>query len=580
MNDLSGQSFGRYHLVEKLGEGGMAVVYKAFDTRLECDVAVKVIRLDNLPRSSEEVALKRFEREAKSVAQLTHPYIVKVSDFGEEDGLPYLVMEYLSGGTLKQFLGTPLPYRKAAKLLVPVAQALEYAHSHNLVHRDVKPSNILITESGQPMLTDFGIAKIMDMQDGQTLTGTGVGIGTPEYMAPEQWTGNITPSVDIFSLGVVFYELVTGHKPYTADTPAAVLIKLISDPLPKPSKFTPDLPEKVEQVIFKALAKKPVDRYQSMEELEKALKDLQTFESARKSVQPEESRASAEVDEVEAEMTQMESAPAETDEELSPAEPENETSATVIQPPSFEFSATGSNWAKDKENNMKIKLDTGVYMEFIRIPAGEFLMGSDPAVDPDAWEDEQPQHLVHLDEYWIGKTSVTRSQYKPFASQQKSFFYRFWYSTNNLDFREDEPFTNIDWQTAVDFCTWLGSICKRKISLPSEAQWEKAARGTDGRIFPWGNEATRKLIDRPSPFGVEGMAGDVWNWTTDWFSEEYYTKSPQKNPIGPQKGYFRVVRGGSSSLELSECRSTCRFGLDPTQKMMNVGFRCVLIVNK
>jgi len=284
MNDLSGSSFGRYHLVEKLGEGGMAVVYKAFDTRLECDVAVKVIRMDNLPRSSEEVALKRFEREAKSVAQLTHPYIVKVSDFGEEDGLPYLVMPFLPGGTLKQFLGKPMPYAEAAHLLAPVADALAYAHLHNVIHRDVKPSNILITELGQPMLTDFGIAKIMDLQDGQTLTSTGVGIGTPEYMAPEQWTGNITPAVDIYSLGVVFYELVTGHTPYTADTPAANLINQATDPLPKPSSFVSDLPESVEHVLYKALAKKPEDRFENMSVLNAKLKllDREPVDDTRK----------------------------------------------------------------------------------------------------------------------------------------------------------------------------------------------------------------------------------------------------------------------------------------------------------
>jgi hypothetical protein len=167
-----------------------------------------------------------------------------------------------------------MPYQQAARLLAPIADALQYAHSHNVVHRDVKPSNILITESGQPMLTDFGIAKILDLEGGQTLTGTGVGIGTPEYMAPEQWTGSITPAVDIYSLGVVFYELVTGHKPYTADTPAAVLLNQATEPLPRPSSFIPGLPEQVEQVIYKALAKKPKDRYPLMQEFETALQML------------------------------------------------------------------------------------------------------------------------------------------------------------------------------------------------------------------------------------------------------------------------------------------------------------------
>jgi basic membrane protein A len=279
MDNLSGQDIDRYHLIEKLGEGGMAVVYKAFDTHLECEVAVKLIRMDRLTPEMMATTLKRFEREAKSLAQLTHANIVKVTDYGEHNGVPYLVMEYLPGGTLKKYLGTPMPYTDAARLLLPVARALNFAHEHKVIHRDVKPGNILITESGEPMLTDFGIAKILDLEEGQTLTGTGMGIGTPEYMSPEQWQGNITPAVDIYSLGVVFYELVTGRKPYTADTPAAVLLKSFNDPLPRPSSLVPGLPESVEKVLFKVLAKKPEDRYATMKEFENALEKLLTESS-------------------------------------------------------------------------------------------------------------------------------------------------------------------------------------------------------------------------------------------------------------------------------------------------------------
>jgi serine/threonine protein kinase len=162
MSSLLGQSLGRYHILEQIGEGGMAIVYKAYDTRLEANVAVKVIRTENLAPSILENALIRFEREAKSLAKLTHPNIVKVLDYGEYEGKPYLVMPYLPGGTLKQKLhGIPMPYQEAASILIPIARALAYAHQQGLVHRDVKPSNVLITQSGDPMLTDFGIAKIL-----------------------------------------------------------------------------------------------------------------------------------------------------------------------------------------------------------------------------------------------------------------------------------------------------------------------------------------------------------------------------------------------------------------------------------
>jgi branched-chain amino acid transport system substrate-binding protein len=274
MPNLTGQSIGRYHIIEQLGEGGMATVYKAYDSRLERDVAIKVIRIDQFAPAVLERVLKRFEREAKALARLTHPNIVHVNDYGEHEGIPYLVMDYLPGGTLKQRLGMPMPWQEAVHLLLPIAEALDYAHDQNIIHRDVKPSNILLTQRSQPMLTDFGIAKILEGEDTTGLTGTGMGLGTPEYMAPEQWTGQAGPLSDLYSLGVVLYELVTGRKPYTADTPAAIMLKQANDPLPRPRQFAPDLPEAMEKVLFKALAKRPEDRYQSMNEFTAALEKV------------------------------------------------------------------------------------------------------------------------------------------------------------------------------------------------------------------------------------------------------------------------------------------------------------------
>lgn len=276
MSNLIGQSLGRYHILEQLGEGGMAIVYKAYDTRLEADVAVKVIRTENILPNVLERALKRFEREAKSLAQLTHPNIVKVTDYGEYDGKPYLIMPYLPGGTLKSKLtGKPMHWQEAARILIPIADALGYAHQHDIIHRDVKPSNILITENGQPMLADFGVAKLLDAVETIELTGTGVGIGTPEYMAPEQATNKMVDArADIYALGVVFFELVTGRKPYIADTPMAVLIMHSRDPLPRPRSFAPNLPQEVENILLKSLAKNPEDRYQDMAEFAKAMEGL------------------------------------------------------------------------------------------------------------------------------------------------------------------------------------------------------------------------------------------------------------------------------------------------------------------
>ncbi|MBI9043602.1 MAG: protein kinase [Anaerolineaceae bacterium] len=272
---MIGKNIGRYHIKDSLGEGGMASVYKAYDITLERDVAIKFIRKEAVSTENLGQMISRFQREAKSLARLLHPNIVNVFDYGEFDGSPYLVMAYIKSGNLKDKMGTPIPWQNAIRMILPIAQALGYAHSQNIIHRDVKPANILITESNDPMLSDFGIAKILHAEGSTQLTGTGVGIGTPEYMAPEQWTGKVVPQTDQYALGIVFYEMITGHRPFSADTPAAVLIKQVSDPLPSPRTFIPSLPDFIENIILKTLSKKPEYRYSNMEAfidvLEKAL---------------------------------------------------------------------------------------------------------------------------------------------------------------------------------------------------------------------------------------------------------------------------------------------------------------------
>jgi len=274
MTDLFGQYLGRYYLSERLGEGGMAVVYKAYDSRLERDVAIKIIRRGSFPTDAVGEVLKRFEREAKSLAKLSHPNIVKVHDYGEHEGSPYLVMEYMPGGTLRKILGKPIPWQIALRLLLPVARGVEYAHKRGIVHRDIKPTNILVTESGDLMLSDFGIAKLFEGDQTTNLTGTGMAIGTPEYMAPEQWDGKPNPQSDLYSLGIILYEMVTGRKPYIADTPVSLLLKQATEPLPPPHQFVADLPEATEFLLVKSLARDPHDRFADMQALIRAMEAL------------------------------------------------------------------------------------------------------------------------------------------------------------------------------------------------------------------------------------------------------------------------------------------------------------------
>jgi len=268
MNNLIGQHLGPYRVLEQIGTGGMATVYKAYQPAMDRYVAVKVIASHF---AQDETFLKRFRREARAVAKLEHAHILPVYDSGEAEGRPYLVMRFLEAGTLKdRMTEEPLPLDEVNRTIGQVGSALDYAHRMGVIHRDVKPANVLLDAEGDAFLTDFGLAKMVESS--AQLTGTGVGIGTPAYMSPEQGKGaKVDSRADVYSLGVMLYEMVTGHAPYEAETPLAVVLKHITEPLPLPRSVRPDLPEEVERVILRALAKEPDDRFQTAGEMVRAL---------------------------------------------------------------------------------------------------------------------------------------------------------------------------------------------------------------------------------------------------------------------------------------------------------------------
>ncbi len=267
---LVGHTMGPYQLVERLGQGGMATVYKAYEPSLDRHVAVKI-----LPQfmARDPQFMDRFRREAKAVAQLSHPNIVPIHSFGEQDGLPYIAMRYVEGETLKHARDGACAPEEAIRLLLPVLEALDYAHQEGIIHRDIKPSNVLMADGDWPLLADFGLAK---MVKGSTqITATGVGVGTPAYMSPEQGQGTgVDQRTDIYSLGIVLYEMLTGDVPFRADTPMAVVIKHITAPLPMPREVNPAIPEPLERVILKATAKNPANRYQSAQAFMQALEAI------------------------------------------------------------------------------------------------------------------------------------------------------------------------------------------------------------------------------------------------------------------------------------------------------------------
>jgi serine/threonine-protein kinase len=262
----------RYEVVRELGRGGMGVVYLARDPLLERDVAVKVIPPAVLDAQSNE----RFRREARTIAQLDHPGIVGIHDFGAHEESLFLVMPYVRGETLRRRLerdGT-LPLDESVHLAGEVADALMYAHAQSVIHRDIRPENIML-ESGHALLLDFGIARALEASAGEQVSTTGVVVGHPAYMSPEQArvASDLDGRTDIYSLGCVLYEMLAGLPPFTGATRAAVLARQVGEPVPPLRGIRPTLPQRIEHAVMKALAKRPADRFRTAGELVAALRE-------------------------------------------------------------------------------------------------------------------------------------------------------------------------------------------------------------------------------------------------------------------------------------------------------------------
>ncbi len=250
-----------FELLDELGRGGMGIVYKARQLKLDRTVALKMILTG---QHANPAQLARFVAEAQCMARMRHPHIVQIHEAGEADGWPYLVLEFVDGGTLAQRLGRPQPPREAARLVGQLAAAVAFAHERSVVHRDLKPGNVLLAATGEAKVADFGLAKVADADGG--LTSSGAILGSPSYMSPEQALGegkDVGPAADIYALGVILFEMLTGRVPFSAETRAGLLRKVASEPAPAPRSFGVDVPKELEAICLKCLEKNPDRRYPS-----------------------------------------------------------------------------------------------------------------------------------------------------------------------------------------------------------------------------------------------------------------------------------------------------------------------------
>jgi Flp pilus assembly protein TadD len=372
MSFTPGENVGAYRIVEQLGSGGMATVYKAYHAALDRYVAIKVL---HPAFKADSGFLARFQREARVVARLEHPHIVPVYDFSEHKGSPYLVMRFIEGETLKARLEREqLTLSEILDIIRPVGQALTYAHERGVLHRDVKPSNVLLAHDGGVFLTDFGLARIV--QAGESSLTRDAMVGTPYYISPEQAIGKseLDPRTDIYSFGVVLYELFTGRVPFQADTPFAVIHDHIYTPLPLPTSVNPNLPAALERVLLKAMAKEPNDRYDAAVEMvaavEKAVTGVTAIPPARPTVAPAPAPITPPV----------EAEPVPVQVPAPPAEPQVEPAPVERQPPPVQERRAG------KRRPWLLALG-GLAVVAVVVVAALLLLAGDKAPRPEA---EQP----------------------------------------------------------------------------------------------------------------------------------------------------------------------------------------------
>ncbi len=573
---------GKYELLDYLG-GGMSRVYRARDTLIGRIVCVKV-----LTDQADSEAKARFLQEARVAGNLNHDNVIRVYDFGEDsEGNPYMVMEFLEGEDLRHLMKQDRTGDREWKLkaALQIARALDHIHQQKIIHRDIKPENIHVTPAGLVKLMDFGIAKSEDI----SLTRTGFTLGTPYYMAPEQVRGEPpTTQMDIYAYGVMIFELLTGVRPTDGETIETIFYKVLYEPLDISPLLAADVPEPVRDMVAKCTAKEPAQRPQSFAEICRVLEDVlgDAAPKLENAAPPPALLATAAVatgaspapsiPPLQAAVGAPAAVPAVIPAPVpAPAPKRNLVTIAVSLAVGFvvlvvvaiALMTRSSEEAKAPEPaNLPAALSHPAG-DMVLVPAGAYRGGSDGVSRP-------------VEAFYIDKTEVTNAVYARFCQERGRPL--------PDGFRQDRPnlpIVNITFVDAQEFARWAG---KR---LPSLAEWEKAARGTDGRKFPWGADADAskavtgdtQLADvgsRPagaSPYGALDMIGNAWEFIHDLRTPTpgaltAFAKLVTPPPTAGEPWY--AMAGGSFNTPLSENLVWDSASVPARFRAVDIGFRC------
>jgi serine/threonine-protein kinase len=608
----------KYKIEALIGQGAFGDVYRVTHIALRSPRAIKLLRRDASGTGSTlyKDTQQRFQLEAQLGARLQTPHLLQVHDLTLGEDLLILEMEYASGGNLSERLlrqqasQTPFALSEALQIAEEIALGLSALHAIDIVHRDLKPANILFDEHGHARLADLGLAQMPHGPSNRSqLSEAQPHPGTPGYMSPEQRqsTDILTSPSDIYALGLVLFEILTGRN-YTFLKPGT-----------RAQTLRGEIPPQLDELLAKMLSKTPEERPWDGMEASELLKNARVALQD----QPPETTEDREITELKARAASAEKALAiekalilETERKAEQARQlaeqkarlkaeaeavekelaaqkalreEIERKAEQVRQQAAE-KARLEQEAERKRRELFLELAPGVTMEFVRVPAGEFLMGSDKQKDKQAQVYELPQHKVMLNEYLIGKAPVTNQQFEAFAQATGYKKPAYWQGGEIPQGKQDHPVVSINWNDALAFCAWVSKSCGQKVRLPTEAEWEKAARGTDARIYPWGDQSPdanrcnyygtvrdttpvgKYSPQGDSPYGCVDMPGNVWEWVNDWYGP--YSSASASNPTGPASGDGRVLRGGSWSDIDSNLRVSYRVRFTPDYRNYNYGFRC------